>query len=435
MDIIKFPENFSKLIFELSPIFTRPSFNHFKVVLSAILFGSPKKTLTSGIRLFDLKCHFSNIHRFVGRYQWDLTQLTSSILLMIVKHLHLSKEFLFALDDTLVPKYGPKIFGRAKHRDHAAKAYQPNFVMGHKWLVLGLLHYSKTFSKWICFPMLSRLFVPKKATPENEEYFKPLAIAVSMLKEIKSIVNTKLTLVADGLYGKKDLIRYCIQGNISFISRIRSDAALYETPPAYNFGRPRKYGKRLPILRQLSADENDFQEYHLKLYGEERSVRVKKIVAIWKPAGQLIQVLITDFDNSKNFSYFFSTDLKMPVKKILSIVAARWSIETLFCDLKTHLGMEDWQCRIQNAVVRSIPLTCAATSLLMLWSLMEAQQKEPEFWDVQPWYSNKSSPSILDMIHQLKARSLSTNIFSVLRQKGITAEKYRQIEFILRQAA
>jgi hypothetical protein len=386
MDIIKFPENFSKLIFELSPIFTRPSFNHFKVVLSAILFGSPKKTLTSGIRLFDLKCHFSNIHRFVGRYQWDLSKLTSSILFMLIKYLHVLKELILALDDTLVPKYGPKIFGRAKHRDHAAKAYQPNFVMGHKWLVLGLLHYSKTF-------------------------------------------------VADGPYGKRDLIRYCIQENISFISRIRSDAALYETPPAYNFGRPRKYGKRLPILRQLSADENDFQEYHLKLYGEERSVRVKKIVAIWKPAGQLIQVLITGFDNSKNFSYFFLTDLKMPVKNALTIVAARWSIETLFCDLKTHLGMEDWQCRIQNAVVRSVPLTCAATSLLMLWSLMEAEQKEPEFWDVQPWYSNKSSPSILNMIHQLKARSLSANIFSVLRQKGVTAEKYRQIEFILRQAA
>ena len=104
-------------------------------------------------------------------------------------------------------------------------------------------------------------------------------------------------------------------------------------------------------------------------------------------------------------------------------------------DMKEHLGMKDWQCRIEGSVIRSVPLTCVATTLLILWSLLEAKQREPEFWDVQPWQTQKSSPSILDMIHQLKAKCISISIFDILQKQGIMPEKYRKIELILRRAA
>ena len=435
MQSIQFPENFVKLIFELRENFTKPSFEHFKVVLSGILIGGPRKTITAGIRLHDLKCHFSNIHRFVGKYKWDISKLTANLFKMLKKYLPISKEFVFVMDNTLVPKYGPKIFGRGRHRDHAAKTNTSQYIMGHNWIILGLLHNCRLFSKWICFPLSARLYTSKKFLDERESYQKLITIATEMVKHIKSIVKEHLTLVADGFFAKKELVKYCIDENIAFISRIRSDAALFEMPSPNPIGRPRKYGKRLPNPRTLGADSTGFQEYRLKLYGETHLLRVKKVVAIWRPAGRLIQVLIVDFDNSKNVGYFFSTDLSLSVERILSLVAARWSIETLFCDLKEHLGMKEWQCRIQGAVVRSVPLSCAAATLLILWSLIEAAQDAPEFWDVQPWETRKTNPSVLDMIHQLKARCISTNIFNVLQKEGITAEKYRQIEQILRRAA
>lgn len=46
MDSIQFPGNFVNLISLLSENFTKPSFKHFKLVLSGILIGGPKKTLT-----------------------------------------------------------------------------------------------------------------------------------------------------------------------------------------------------------------------------------------------------------------------------------------------------------------------------------------------------------------------------------------------------
>jgi hypothetical protein len=159
------------------------------------------------------------------------------------------------------------------------------------------------------------------------------------------------------------------------------------------------------------------------------------VIAIWKPANAPIHVFIVRFNDSKSLASFFSTDISLSVERVLTLVAARWSIETLFSELKEHLGMKDWQVRVQGSVVRSVPLTCMATSLLMLWSMLEANQKAPEFWDIQPWMTEKSSPSMLDVINQFKAKCISNSIFEILGSKGIDSQKYKEIELILRRAA
>ena len=245
MNIIQFPDNFVKLILELNSNFTRPSFEHFKIVLSGILIGGPKKTLTAGIRLNNLKCHFSNIHRFVGKYKWDITNLVFDLLGILDKFLHITQEYVFALDDTLVPKYGSKIFGRGCHFDHARKPNRSKYILGHNWVVLGLLYHCSIFSKWLCFPLLSQLFIPESVLPKGTSYRSRIKIAVEMITRIKVFVNKKVILIADGLYAKALLVSICIAQDISLISRLRSDTCLYEIPNADSLkrrGRPRKYG-------------------------------------------------------------------------------------------------------------------------------------------------------------------------------------------------
>jgi len=438
MSSIHFPESFVKMIMALQGNFTRPSFRHFQVVLSAILLGSPKKTLTAGIRLTDLTGHFSNVHRFLGLYKWELTRLVGDLLSLLCKVLPLGEEPVFALDDTLVPKYGPHIFGRGTHFDHAARPNRPKYIQGHNWVVLGLMHYCDLFSKWLCFPLLAQLFIPEKILKEDLPFRSRIQMAVEMMTQLKAMVNKRIILVADGLYAKKALVRHCIAEDISFVSRLRIDACLYKRvrqPRHRGRGRPRKYGKRMSAPKELAKDPEGFVAYRLKLYGKQRTILVKRIEAMWKPAGQPIQVLIVRFDDDHPLACFFSTDLSLSVERIVRVVAARVSIETLFSDLKVHLGMNQWQCRTEEAVVRSVPLTCVATTLLMLWSLIEARQQAPEFWDVHPWETQKTNPSVLDMMHQLKAKCISAQIFHILQKEGIQREKYQEIERILKRAA
>lgn len=149
----------------------------------------------------------------------------------------------------------------------------------------------------------------------------------------------------------------------------------------------------------------------------------------------MVKIVIVYLDQNKNPNYFFSTNLSVSETNIIEWVAARWSIETLFDDFKEHLGMTDWQCRIPKSVVRSVPLPCVATSLLMIGSLQQLNQDKVEFWGVYPWYRNKASPSIRDMIQQLKAKCISKTMIDVVPKKAITKKKYQQLELFLRFAA
>lgn len=445
MKKLQFPESFVKLLFPLSDNFTKKSFKYFQVILSAILLGHPRKTITAGIRLLNPSGHFTNCCRFISQYKWNAQRLCLSVLRLILMSLPVKKPLIFALDDTLVPKYGSKIFGRGTHYDHAHKPNRPAYIKGHNWVVVGLLHFSSLFSKWLCFPILADLFIPQNALPAGQPEKSRIQIAVDLLHQLKSYLSELSTfckeqfiVVSDGLYAKTDIVKACIAEGISFISRLRCDARLYE-PVAKkkkrNRGRPGKYGKPLPKLAELAADKKDFRKYSLRLYGHSHQVYLKSFKALWKPAGTVIKIVMVYYDSAETPTYFFSTDLGLADTRIIEMVAARWGIEALFADIKEHLGMNEWQCRKENSVMRSIPLTCVATSLLMLWSLGQAGAREPEFWDAYPWYSHKVHPSINDMIQQLKAKCISKTIFESLRIQPIDEENRQDIEHFLRRCA
>jgi len=439
MTSIQFPSTFVKLLFECRSVFTKPSFIYFEAIIYGILLGRPKKTVTAAVKLAGLEKQFSNVNRFVSHYRWDAGSLGLAVLRLVLKNLKLTTgPITVALDSTFLAKFGTKIFGCGYHFNYARKNNLPSYIWGHDWLILGLLYFSSFFDKWLCFPFLAELFVPEKYLPKNQEYRSSIEIAAKMILYVKDQIKQRLILVADGYFAKKMLIRTCIQNGITLISRLQSNAALYLLPEAKTRkerGRPRTYGQRLASLTKLAKKKKDFQNIELKLYGKKRNLRVKRIDALWKPAGQVIQVIIVFYENHKKPAFFFSTDLELSIADILTRVAARWSLENLFKNIKEHLGWTHWQCRVEKAVRRSATLTCSAASLLMLWSHQHASQKQPEFWDVLPWYSKKASPSFKDMLEQLRCRIIDMT-FLAFKQSGQTmAENETIIRDILKLAA
>lgn len=438
MENIRLPDRFVKHLFEFRGLFTAPTFEYFQVIISGLLLGQPKKAITKAVRLAGLEDHFWNVHRTVSQYRWDPYQLGLTVLGLVLRTLGLCAPLTFGLDSSLVSKYGQKIFGCGFHFNHARKPNQAQYIWGHDWIVMGLIWYAAVFEKWLCFPFLARLFVPEKSLPEGATYQSRVEIAADMVRRLKGYLKQPFILVADGAFAKRHLLRTCISEEVTLISRLQRNAVLYEAPKAgrkRTRGRPRKYGDRLPPLSTLAQRGKGFETYRLRLYGKEREVRVKQICGLWKPAGQIVQVLIVYYEKAKKPAFFFATDLSLSVQEMLVRVAARWSLETLFRDAKEHLGFEDWQCSTELAVNRSIPLTCVATSLLMLWSYEEAMQDSPELWDPVPWYSRKTTPSMADMIYQLRSRTISATILSILKQRRRSVEKSASIRRLLRNAA
>ena len=186
---------------------------------------------------------------------------------------------------------------------------------------------------------------------------------------------------------------------------------------------------------------------HLLLYGKEQTIKVRTLLAYWKPAGEIIKVFIVKFTQNSSakgrpasggketISYFFSTDVTIPAEKAVTLIAARWSIETAFKDLKEHFGLNDWQVRKEKPVTRSVTISCIAHSLLTLWTYQESCKRQLDLWDMLPWYTQKSTISSYDMIRYFKNKCISTNINNLLASMPINQRKKQEILQFCRMAA
>lgn len=439
MSILQFPDSFINLLEPFKNVFTHPSFKLFQVILLGILANPSRKSITAAYVLMGFTGHFSNLHRFVSRYRWDRQQFSLQLLTLIIKTLSLDKEpLVFALDDTLVPKYGRKIHGRSTHYDHCAKVNRPQYIQGLNWVVMALVHYVSPFHKWIALPFLSQLYITRDKLGESQEFKTRIQIAQDMVASLKRTLPNPLTLVTDALFATRGLIRCCFREGVTFISRLQCNAALFlPAPPRKRKarGRPKKYGSRLPSLARLAQSSKGFRTYSLVLYGKTRDVPVKTVKAYWKPAGCVVLVLIVRYPGKKSPTFFFCTDEHLSVERVLTLVAARWGIENTFKDMKQHLGLEDWQCRVKNAVERSATITCAAFTLLTLWSLQQVNRKQPELWDPLPWYNQKTTVSLLDMKCQLRNQLITQNIFAVLGSTPMNRKIKQRLSAILKMAA
>jgi len=417
MNSLQLPDSFVNLVKELFVVFSFYSQPYFLVIIRGLLLSPQRKTITSCIRLGGVKNHFSCVHRFLSQYRWEPQGLALSLANLIIQKLGID-QITLVIDDTLVAKWGKKIFGRCLHFNHSAKDNDSKYLFGHNWVVVGLLYYTKTFSKWLCFPLWASLYMTKDKCPKGRPFQTKVEIALQMLEAIKRALNLMLTVVTDAMYIKTPLIQWAILNRVTLIGRIRKDAVLYEPAPETKRkgrGRPRKYGNRIKDLLGLP-----FKKATLRLYDKDVELRPHSMRAYYKSAQTLVQILVVLYPDRTEPTLFLCTDLHPAPEEILKLIAARFKIEVTFQYLKEQGGLTHWQCRKEKAVTRSATFppeadltlsenTCAL-SLLMLWSLLESSVVQLELWDYWPWYRQKDSIPIPDMLRQLKAKSIERTI-------------------------
>ena len=114
-------------------------------------------------------------------------------------------------------------------------------------------------------------------------------------------------------------------------------------------------------------------------------------------------VLSQDTVGQRPTRIFYSTDVTMKPREILSIFSQRWSIEVTHFDCKQHLGLEDPANRTPSAVERTAPMAMFLHSLTLVWFATEghADLQFPE----RPWYDWKTEPSFADMLTTLRRKS------------------------------
>ena len=155
----------------------------------------------------------------------------------------------------------------------------------------------------------------------------------------------EIVAVADRAYASLKLLSRCrsLSKPVTFISRLRLDAALYEPAPPRRrgqIGRPRIKGERLPNLSVVAEDPDTVWKpiTITNWYGSvERVVEVSSQTAVWYSTGlfavPLRWVLVLDPKGEFKTQALLCTDLRADPKKILSWFVMRWQLEVTFQEI------------------------------------------------------------------------------------------------------
>jgi hypothetical protein len=190
--------------------------------------------------------------------------------------------------------------------------------------------------------------------------------------------------VADGGYASLKLLDRCrrLKKPITFITRLRLDAALYEPAAPRKpgqIGRPRLKGSRLPNL-SVVADDPKTAWIPIMVgtwYGEgERAVEVVSETALWYstvflPVVPLCWVLIRDpkeeFETQALLcTALLCTDLDAKLERIISWFVRRWLMEATFAEVRQRLRFETQRHWSERAIQRTAPALLGVFSVITL---------------------------------------------------------------------
>jgi hypothetical protein len=228
-----------------------------KQLLVGAILSSGKRTVTAALRVMGLKEteNYAKYHHVLNRAVWSSLDAAKILLGLLKKSLVLANEpIVFGIDETIERRWGQKISAHGIYRD-PIRSSNSHFVKtsGLRWMSLMLLAKVSWTKRIWALPVLTAL------APSDRYYQVRRHQNKSLIERAKQIIwqigvpQQALVFVGDSSYAALDFLSACqhLAKPVSFITRLRMDAALYEPAPAYaGKGQPRK---RASVCRPLGS--------------------------------------------------------------------------------------------------------------------------------------------------------------------------------------
>jgi hypothetical protein len=300
------------------------------------------------------------------------------------------ERIIVALDDSINPKSGRKIFGCAHFHDHAAKGNQSSYPWSQCILAIGLL--KKVKSRWACLPLDFRFYLMQKdieaesATAKRQgkvfSFESKMVQAATMIKEVGNYFQQSVLIVTDSWFGNNGLWSRLDRGGkgcYHLLSRMRTNITLYDFVPEsigkHKAGRPRKYGERLGSVDDCAARwKENSQAYTVFLYGKKREVQAYSQAVMLKTMKCPVQVVWVY--RKTRYVALMTTDMTLSIEEIIEYYGARWKIESGFKEIKQEIGSSKSQVRNADSVLNHLNFCMMATTLT--WIYADRLQNAPD---------------------------------------------------------
>jgi hypothetical protein len=406
----------SEMIGVLAPfaqLFSDRVWRHAQVLVLGALLVPGQRTVSRCLRVMGLawEAPFTNYHRVLNRAAWSALQASQILLgLLVCVVVPPGATIVLGADDTIERRSGRQIKAKGCYRD-AVRSSRKHVVkcFGLKWVAMMLLVPVPWAQRVWALPFLTVLCWPPTSRHQRRHKTSVDWVRQMMKQTRRWLPGRLLVLVVDGGFATVALAWACVNSQVTMVSRLRLDAALYHPPvpsPPGKRGRKPTKGTRQRSLKVWAArSDTPWHEMTVDWYrGERKQLWVFSRTALWYTPGvapvAIRFVLVRDPEGKLWDAAFFCTDLHATPEQILHWVVMRWSVEVTFEEARTHLGMETQRQWADKAIARTTPVLLGLFSLVtvLAWRLCPSGHIPLE---ATAWY-HKSEATFVDCLAMVR---------------------------------
>lgn len=432
----------------LSPAFTRPTFITFLHIATGWVLCRSRPTVTNLVctigssLLSHVARHWTVYEKFFYRAAWSAAELSRLLLTRMVAPLidqcAVGTEIDLNIDDTTCGRCGRHVAWAGYFKDASVSNTLKTVVhWAHNWVIGCVTMRDRRWPDWVVgLPVLFVLYRKRKDCDRSHPFLTRQQIAARMIRDTRTALpGRSIRIAADGQYATTEVVAAASGIGSSLVSRMRSDAAIYELPPQRRRrqrGRRKKKGRRLPTPKRLAARRRTgWRSIEVLAYGKTVTRKVLPIVCLWyhvskdKPVKLL---MVRDPSGKQKDDYLVCTDPTVSDEQIIERFAARWPIEESIHDGKQLGGFEQVQGWCRRTVERQAPFALIVQTLVKAWYLLHgvhAASAQPRGAKVCGWMPRRDHPSYLDMLATLR-RVLWTH--RIKRNSTLAGRLWRLLE-------
>jgi len=378
------PEGIMVVLHHFMPVFSERIWDWIQDLVMGAILAPRKRTVTSALRVMGLgqEKQFQNYHRVLNRATWSGLQASQILLgLLVSVFVPPRAAVIVAADETLERRRGRKIKNKGFFRDPVLSSEKKNVVSeGLRWVSMMILVPVPWSKRVWALPFLTVLAPHWKTNGSQGKRHKTTIDWVGqMIGQVRRwLPQRDMILIVDGALSAVKLGLRCRQyrNPVTFVSRLRLDARLFDAPVPKVTGKPEpsaRVGKRQMALKKRLNDPNTRWERRMvKWYGgKERLIEFVSGMALWYTTSEkdplpLRWVLVRDPLGKFDAQAFMCTDPRATAEQILAWYVLRWNVEVTFEEVRAHLGFETQRQWSDLAIARTSPIILGLFSFVVL---------------------------------------------------------------------
>jgi DDE superfamily endonuclease len=379
--MITLPAEIMTRLAPFAPLFSSRVWRHAQLLTVGAILAPGQRMVSMVLRVVGLShlATFSTYHRVLNRAVWSSLAVSRVLLGLLLAAFAPSGPVIVGMDETLERRRGAKIAAKGIYRD-AARSSKSHFAKasGLRWVCLMLLVPIPWAQRVWALPFLTVLAPSERYHQERGLQHKSVTDwGRQMLLVLRRwLPKRPLVVVADQAYAVLTLLARAVRAQVTVVTRLRLDAALYDPAPPrtpQQTGRPRVKGRRQPTLAQRLVDPLTVWDTLTvpRWYGAgPRVMEVATGTALWYRSGlppvALRWVLIRDPQGTFAPQALLCTDLSAAALQIVSWFVLRWQLEVTYHEVRAHLGVETQRQWSDLAILRSTPALLGLFSFVTL---------------------------------------------------------------------